>query len=371
MDAFRDIPDVRDGLRPVHRKLLLVMNDAGLLPDGPYRRSATIVGEVRQRFPSQGARSTYNALVGMVRDFELRYPLLEGQGNFGSIEGDPVADSLYTEARLANAGAAMLADGQNPVGSGDGEAEPSVLPSTFPNLLANGAWSGKTIVPPHNLREVASAVMHLIDYPNASSADIRAHISGPDFPTGACIEDAGSIREYQDTGRGRIAVRARVEIETTSGATRIIVTEIPYRIDAAAMLMNIADAVRDGSVDGISGLRNEFGRNGLRIVIEPKAGVDPHGLLEQLYARTLMESTLTIELVALVPDSRTGALSPRTMPLKELLEHYIAHRVRAIAHRTSSNADASRADHMQLLKAEITRVAAMFGDERRTKITGA
>jgi DNA gyrase subunit A len=371
MDALRDIPDVRDGLRPVHRKLLLVMNDAGLLPDGPYRTSAKIVGEVRQRFPPQGKRSAYNALVGMVRDFELRYPLLDGQGNFGSIDGDPTADSLYTEARLTNVGAAMLADGQNPVGSRDEEGEPGVLPSTFPNLLANGVWSGKSIVPPHNLREVAAAIAHLIDDPDATSADIRAHISGPDFPTGACIHGVRAIQDYQDTGRGRITVRARVEIEASSDATSIVVTEIPYRVDAVAVVSNIADAVRDRRVEGIGGLRNESDRSGLRLVIELKAGVDPHGLLKQLYARTLMESTLTIELIALVPDSRTGVLSPRTMPLKEVLEHYITHRVHAVARRTSANAGASRADHMQVVKEEITRVAAALGDERRTQITGA
>jgi len=367
MDPVR-LPDVRDGLRPVHRKLLSVMNDAGLLPDGPYQRSARIVDDVRRRFPPQGTHSAYNALVRMVRDFELRYPLADGQGNFGSIEGDPAAASPYTEARLTKVGAAMSADGLNPT---DGSAEPVVLPSTFPNMLANGAWDATATIPPHNLREVVSAVTHLIDHPSATAADLQAHIRGPDFPTGACIHGLGGIREYQETGRGRIVLRARAEIDTSWEATRIVVTEIPYRTDVASMLESIANSVRDGRLEGISDLRNESNRDGLRLVIVPKSGVDAHGLMKRLYMRTPMQATLTVALIALVPDSRTGVPTPRTMPLKEMLEHYIAHRVRAIARRPTSDRGASSFAQMQIVKEELARVAAAFGDDRRTEITSA
>src|SRR5690349_6258849 len=201
-ESLRTIPDARDGLRPVERRILTVMHERGLLPGAPYRRSAKIIGEVRQRFPGQGWRSAYNALVRLAQDFAIRYPLIDGQGNFGSIEGDPAADASYTEARLTPFGAALVGDSGHSIEEGEKSAGPSVLPSNVPNLLVNGAFTNETSIPPHNLREVVSALVHLIDHPDAPASDLQAHIKGPDFPTGACIQGLTSIREYQETGRG-------------------------------------------------------------------------------------------------------------------------------------------------------------------------
>jgi len=364
-ETFRTVPDARDGLRPVDRRILLVMNERGLLPDAPYRRSATIIGEVRQRFPGQGWRSAYNALVRMVQDFALRYPLIDGQGNFGSIEGDPAADANYTEARLTALGAAMLADGPPSVDAGVEAMGPGVFPSNVPNLLINGAFTNATSIPPHNLGEVVSALIHLIDHPDATVSDLRAHIQGPDFPTGGCIEERTGIRDYRETGRGEITVRAQTQIEWFQDTTRIVVTDVPYRVNVATMIESIANEVRARRIEGIADLRNESSRYGLRTVIGLKPGVNPDALLRQLYARTPMQSTFAVALVALVADPRTGQLVARTMSLKELLECYIAHRDEAIARRTNG---ASRHERMQMLKEELSRIATAFGDRRRTEI---
>jgi len=366
LGTLRNIPDARDGLRLVDRRILFVMNEMGLLPDRPCRRSATIVGAVRQRFPGQGWRSAYNALVRMTQDFELRYPLLEGNGNFGSIHGDPAADANYTEACLTPLGAAMVADGHTSVDAGDPTIEPGALPSNVPNLLVNGAFTNATHIPPHNIREVVSALTHLIDHPDATASDLQAHIKGPDFPTGACIHGLTGIRDYQETGRGEITIRARTEIETSQDATQIIITDIPYRVSASSLIERIACEVRGRRIEGVSDLRDESDRDGLRMVIGLKPGVNPDALLRDLYARTTMQSTFTIALVALVADPQTGKRVARTMSLKELLERYIAHRDEAIARRTN---DVDRALRMEILREELRRVAATFGDRRRTQIT--
>ena len=364
-ETFRNVPDARDGLRPVDRRILLVMNERGQLPDAPYRRSATIIGEVRQRFPGQGWRSAYNALVRMVQDFALRYPLIDGQGNFGSIDGDPAADANYTEARLTPFGAAMLAGGPTVAHPGDETTGPSVFPSAVPNLLVNGASTNATNIPPHNLREVVSALTHLIDHPDATVGDLQAHIQGPDFPTGACIQGLSGIRNYQETGRGEITVRAHTEIETPENGARIVVTDVPYRVNVASLVERIAEEVRARRIDGVSDLHNESDWDGLRIVIRLKPGANPDALLRQLYARTPMESTFAVALTALVPDPRTGELVARAMSLKELLERYIAHRDESIARRTPG---VTRPERMPILKEELRRIAATLGDKRRTEI---
>ena len=365
-ETFRTVPDARDGLRPVDRRILLVMNEQDQFPDVPYRRSARIIGEVRQRFPGQGWRSAYNALVRMTQDFTLRYPLIDGQGNFGSIHGDPAADANYTEARLTPLGAAMHAGGRSSLDAGDAATGPGVLPSAIPNLLINGAFTNATNIPPHNLREVVSALTHLIDHPDAPVGDLQAHITRPDFPMGACIEGVSGIRDYEETGCGEITVRAHTEIEISEEETRLIVTDVPYRVDVSTMIVRIAEALRVRRIEGIADLRDESDPGGLRIVIGLKPGVNPDALLRQLYARTPMQSTIPVALVALVPDPRTGELVPRTMSLKELLECYIAHRDEVIARRTNGVA---RHERMQILKEELGRVAITFGDRRRTEIS--
>jgi DNA gyrase subunit A len=367
-ETLRTVPDARDGLRPVDRRILFVMNERGLLPDAPYRKSGTIIGEVRQRFPGQGWRSGYNALVRMAQDFAIRYPLIDGQGNFGSVEGDPAADASYTEARLTPFGAAILADGRTSIDAGDEQAGPSVFPSNVPNLLVNGAFTNETSIPPHNLREVVSALIHLIDHPDAAADDLQAHIKGPDFPTGASIHGPTGIRDYQETGRGELTVRANTEIETSDGTTRIIVTDVPYRVNWASMVERIADEVRARRIEGITDLRNESDLESLRIVIDLKPGVNPDALLRQLYARTPMEATFAVALTALVTDPRTGEQVARTMSLKELLERYIAHRGEAITRRTNG---VSAEERMQTLKDELRQIDATFGDRRRTEITNS
>jgi DNA gyrase subunit A len=363
-ESFRTIPDARDGLRPVERRILSVMYERGLLPGAPYRRSAKIIGEVRQRFPGQGWRSAHNALVRMAQDFALRYPLIDGQGNFGSIEGDPAADANYTEARLTPLGAAIVADGLAADAASDDAAEPRVLPSSVPNLLINGAFTNATSIPPHNLREVVSALTHLIEHPDATARDIQSHIKGPDFPTGGCIQGLTGVRDYQETGRGEITVRAQTEIEWSGSAAQIVVTDIPYRVNVASMVWRIAEEVRARRIEGIRDLRNESGRDEMRIVIALKPGVDPDSLLRQLYARTPMQSTFSVALTALVTDPASGELVSRAMSLKELLDCYISHRDEAIARRTNG---VSRRERMQILKEELHRIA--DGDERRTEIT--
>jgi DNA gyrase subunit A len=344
------LPDVRDGLKPVHRRVLYAMNELGLVPGRPYKKSATVVGDVLGKYHPHGDQSVYDALVRMVQDFSLRYPLIDGQGNFGSVEGDPAAAYRYTESRLTSIATEMLADiDKNTVdfvpNFDDRLQEPSVLPSGVPNLVVNGssgiAVGMATNIPPHNLKEVVSALLMLIDSPDASFADIRKHIKGPDFPTAGFIYGKQGIKDYQETGRGRIVMRARAVIEENERGSKsqIVVTEIPYQVNSAKLVEDIANLVHEKKLEGISALRNESDRDGLRIVMELKRDAIPKVVLNQLYKHTAMQSTFGVIMLALVPDAQTGRLVPKVMPLKEVLLHYIEHRHTVIVRRAQFELD--------------------------------
>jgi DNA gyrase subunit A len=346
----RALPDVRDGLKPVHRRVLYAMNELGLVPGRPYKKSATVVGDVLGKYHPHGDSSVYDALVRMVQDFSLRYPLIDGQGNFGSIEGDSAAAYRYTEARVMPIAMELLADlDKNTVdyvpNFDDRLTEPGVLPSGVPNLLVNGssgiAVGMATNIPPHNLRETINAIIQLVDNPEMTPGEIRKFIKGPDFPTGGYIYGRAGITDYQETGRGRIVVRARAVIEEkeSSNKSQIVVTEIPYQVNSANLVKNIADLVRDKKLEGISDLRNESDRDGLRIVIELKRDAIPRVVLNQLFKHTQLQTTFGVIMLALVPDPTTRRLVPKIMPLKEVLEHYITHRHEVIVRRAQFELD--------------------------------
>ncbi|HKW49069.1 MAG TPA: DNA topoisomerase (ATP-hydrolyzing), partial [Gemmatimonadaceae bacterium] len=339
----RALPDVRDGLKPVHRRILYAMNDLGLVPNRPFKKSATVVGDVLGRFHPHGDSAVYDALVRMVQDFSLRYPLVDGQGNFGSMDGDAAAAYRYTEARLTPIAMEMLADiDKNTVDFApnfdDRLQEPKVLPAAFPNLLINGssgiAVGMATNIPPHNLREVVDAVLHLIDNPEATVADLRKIVKGPDFPTGAYIYGRQGIKDYQETGRGRIVMRARAVIEEheRGNKSQIVVTEVPYQVNRENLVKAIAELVREKKLEGISDLRHES-TDETRIVIELKRDAIPRVVLNQLYKHTSMQSTFGVIMLALVPDPTTKQLVPKVMPLREMLEHFITHRHEVIVRR--------------------------------------
>jgi DNA gyrase subunit A len=346
----RALPDVRDGLKPVHRRVLYAMNELGLVPGRPYKKCATVVGDVLGKYHPHGDQSVYDALVRMVQEFSLRYPLVDGQGNFGSIEGDSAAAYRYTEAKLAPIAMELLSDlDKNTVDYGpnfdDRLEEPTVMPAGIPNLVVNGssgiAVGMATNIPPHNLRETVAAIIHLVDHPDATSADLRKFIKGPDFPTGGYIYGRAGIADYQDTGRGRIVVRARAVIEEkeSSNKSQIVITEIPYQVNSARLLENIAELVRDKKLEGISDLRNESNREGMRMVIELKRDAIPRVVLNQLYKHTQLQTTFGVIMLALVPDPTTRRLVPKIMPMKEVLEHYIAHRHEVIVRRAQFELD--------------------------------
>jgi DNA gyrase subunit A len=346
----RALPDVRDGLKPVHRRVLFAMNELGLVPGRPYKKSATVVGDVLGKYHPHGDQSVYDALVRMVQDFSLRYPLVDGQGNFGSVEGDPAAAYRYTESRLTPIAMELLADiDKNTVdyvpNFDDRLEEPSVLPSGIPNLMVNGssgiAVGMATNIPPHNLREVAAAIVHLIDHPESTPGDLRKFIKGPDFPTGGYIYGRQGIKDYQETGRGRIVMRARAVIEEkeSSNKSQIVITEIPYQVNSAKLMEDIAALVRDKKLEGISDLRNESDREGLRIVIELKRDAIPRVVLNQLYKHTQLQTTFGVIMLALVPDPTTRRLVPKVMAMKEVLEHYVEHRHEVIVRRAQFELD--------------------------------
>jgi DNA gyrase subunit A len=346
----RALPDVRDGLKPVHRRVLYAMNELGLVPGRPYKKSATVVGDVLGKYHPHGDASVYDALVRMVQDFSLRYPLVDGQGNFGSVEGDPAAAYRYTEARLTPIAIELLADiDKNTVdftpNFDDRLTEPSVMPAGIPNLVVNGssgiAVGMATNIPPHNLREVVAAIVHLIDNPEATAGELRKFIKGPDFPTGGYIYGREGIKDYQETGRGRIVMRARAVIEEkeSSNKSQIVVTEIPYQVNSAKLMEDIAGLVRDKKLEGISDLRNESDRDGLRIVIELKRDAIPRVVLNQLYKHTQLQTTFGVIMLALVPDKTTRRLVPKIMPMKEVLEHYVEHRHEVIVRRAQFELD--------------------------------
>ncbi len=347
----RALPDVRDGLKPVHwRVLYSMLNDLGLVPGRPYKKSATVVGDVLGKYHPHGDTSVYDALVRMVQVFSLRYPLVDGQGNFGSLDGDPAAAYRYTEARLTPIAMELLADiDKNTVDFApnfdDRLVEPTVLPAGIPNLVVNGssgiAVGMATNIPPHNLREVATALVHLIDHPETTPSELRKFIKGPDFPTGGYIYGREGIKDYQETGRGRVVMRARAVIEEkeSSGKAQIVVTEVPYQVNPAKVVEDIAHLVRDGKLQGISDLRNESDREGIRVVIELKRDAIPRVVLNQLYKHTQMQATFGVIMLALVPDPTTRQLVPKVMPLREILQHYIDHRHEVITRRTQFDLD--------------------------------
>ena len=378
----RALPDVRDGLKPVHRRVLYAMNELGLVPGRPYKKSATVVGDVLGKYHPHGDSSVYDALVRMVQDFSLRYPLVDGQGNFGSVDGDPAAAYRYTEARLTRVATEMLADiDKNTVDFApnfdDRLEEPTVLPSGLPNLVINGssgiAVGMATNIPPHNLREVAAAVMAMIDDPAITIDDIRTKIAGPDFPTGAYIYGKAGIKDYLETGRGKIVMRARAAIEENEKGSKsqIVVTELPYQVNKARLVEDIAHLVRDKKLEGISDLRDESDRDGMRVVIELKRDAIPRVVLNQLYKHTTMQSTFGVIMLALVPDPTTKRLVPKVMGMREVLEHFVAHRHEVIVRRTQFDLDkAKEREHiLEGLKIAVDNIDAVIKIIRAAKDT--
>jgi DNA gyrase subunit A len=348
----RALPDVRDGLKPVHRRVLYAMNELGLVPGRAYKKSATVVGDVLGKYHPHGDQSVYDALVRMVQDFSLRYPLVDGQGNFGSVDGDPAAAYRYTESRLTKVAVEMLTDiDKNTVDFApnfdDRLEEPTVLPSALPNLVVNGsagiAVGMATNIPPHNLREVAAAITAMIDDPALPTEAIRGLVKGPDFPTGAFIYGRAGIQDYLETGRGKVIMRARAVIEEkeSSNKSQIVVTELPYQVNRANLVANIAELVRDKKIEGVSDLRDESDAQ-TRIVIELKRDAIPKVVLNQLYKHTSMQSTFGVIMLALVPDPATKRLVPKVMGMREVLQHWIAHRHEVIVRRTQFDLDKAK-----------------------------
>ena len=336
----RALPDVRDGLKPIHRRILYTMYESNLTSDKPFRKSATAVGDIMGRYHPHGDTSIYDALVRMAQDFSMRYMLVSGHGNFGSIDGDPPAHMRYTEARLSKISDEMLRDIDKETVNWDPNydetrKQPRVLPSRFPNLLVNGssgiAVGMTTNIPPHNLTEVINAVVCVMKNPEAELDDIMEHISGPDFPTRGIIMGRAGIRAAYATGRGRIHVRARTEMEEFSqGRTRIIVTELPYQVNKARLLESIADNVKNKRIDGLSAMRDESDRDGMRIVIELKRDANVQVVLNRLYTQTQMQTTFAIVMLALVDDQS----QPRILSLRQMLDEYITFQREIIRRRT-------------------------------------
>jgi len=335
----RALPDVRDGLKPVHRRILYAMHELGLVPGRPYKKAATVVGDVLGKYHPHGDIAVYDSLVRMVQDFSLRYPLIDGQGNFGSVDGDSAAAYRYTEARLTRVAMTMLEDiDKNTVAFvpnfDDRLQEPTVLPGRLPNLLVNGsagiAVGMTTNIPPHNLSEVVQAIVHLVDHPNATIKDIRKFVKGPDFPTGAIIYGREGIKECYEKGRGRIVIRARAiaEEKESTGKQQIVVTEFPYQVSPERVHEQIRDLVLAKKLEGISDVRNESDKEGIRLVIELKRDVIPMVVLNQLYKHTQMQQTFGAIMLALVDGT------PIELTLLELLQYFIEHRHTVITRRT-------------------------------------
>ena len=334
----RALPDVRDGLKPVHRRILYTMDENSLYPDKPYRKCADTVGSVLGRYHPHGDASVYDALVRMAQDFSLRYPLVDGHGNFGSIDGDPAAAYRYTESRMSKVSMEMLADIDKETvdfvpNYDDRLKEPEVLPSKIPNLLVNGsdgiAVGMATNIPPHNLKEVCDGICYLIDNPDAELADLMEYVKGPDFPTGGIVMGRSGIRAAYATGRGKIILRSRAEIEEEkNGKFKIVVTEIPYQVNKARLIMSIAELIKNKRIEGISDLRDETGRDGLRIVIELKREANPQVVLNQLYSYTQMQITFGAIMLAICDGQ------PKVLSLKEMMGEYINFQKEVITRRT-------------------------------------
>ena len=336
----RALPDVRDGLKPVHRRILYAMYEDGLTSDKPFKKSATCVGDVLGRYHPHGDASVYGAMVRLAQNFSMRYMLVDGHGNFGSVDGDPPAAYRYTEARLSKISNEMLRDIDKETVDWDPNfdetrKEPRVLPSRFPNLLVNGssgiAVGMATNIPPHNLKEVINACVCVLENPEATLADLMQHITGPDFPTRGIIMGRSGIRQAYATGRGKVVVRARTEFEEHGqGRTRIIVTELPYQVNKRQLIKNIADQVHDKRLDGISDLRDETDRNGMRVVIELKRDANPQVVLNRLFAQTAMQTTFSINMLALVNNQT----QPKILSLRHILDEYLTFQEDIIVRRT-------------------------------------
>ena len=336
----RALPDVRDGLKPVHRRILYGMYEDGLTYDKAFRKCATAVGDVLGRYHPHGDASVYDALVRLAQDFSLRHPLIDGHGNFGSVDGDPPAAYRYTEARLSKLSNEMLRDIEKDTVNWDpnfdeSRKEPRVLPSRFPNLLVNGssgiAVGMATNIPPHNLREVIGACICVLDNPEATLSDLMAHVKGPDFPTRGIIMGRSGIRAAYATGRGKIVVRARHEFEEFGhDRIRIIITELPYQVNKRMLIKNMADQVEDKRLEGISDIRDESDRNGMRIVIELKRDANPQVVMNRLFAQTALQSSFAINMLALVDDQK----QPKILSLRHMIDEYLQFQKEIIVRRT-------------------------------------
>ena len=336
----RALPDVRDGLKPVHRRILYAMYEDNLTSDKPFKKSATCVGDVLGRYHPHGDASVYDALVRLAQDFSMRYTLVDGHGNFGSVDGDPPAAYRYTEARLSKISNEMLRDIEKDTVDWDpnfdeSRKEPRVLPCRFPNLLVNGssgiAVGMATNIPPHNLREVIGACICVLDNPDATLADLMEHVQGPDFPTKGIIMGRAGIRAAYATGRGRVVVRARHEFEEFgNNRTRIIITELPYQVNKRMLIKNMADQVEDKRLEGISNIQDETDRNGMRIVIELKRDANPQVVLNRLFAQTQLQSSFAINMLALVQNQS----QPKILSLRHIIDEYLAFQEEIIVRRT-------------------------------------
>ncbi len=336
----RALPDVRDGLKPVHRRILYTMYESGLTSDKPFKKSATCVGDVLGKYHPHGDASVYDAMVRLAQNFSMRYMLVDGHGNFGSVDGDPPAAYRYTEARMSKLSNEMLRDIDKDTVNWDpnfdeSRKEPRVLPSRFPNLLVNGssgiAVGMATNIPPHNLTEVINACVAVLDDPEINMVDLMEHISGPDFPTGGIIMGRSGIRAAYATGRGKVVVRARTEFEEfNKDRVRVIVTELPYQVNKRQLIKNIADQVKDKRLDGISDLRDETDRNGMRIVIELKKDANPQVVLNTLFKQTALQSSFGIIMLALVDDQK----QPKILSLRQIIDQYLAFQMEVLTRRT-------------------------------------
>ena len=336
----RALPDVRDGLKPVHRRILYTMYEGNLTSDKPFKKSVTCVGDVLGHYHPHGDSSVYDAMVRLAQNFSMRYMLVDGHGNFGSVDGDPPAAYRYTEARLSKISNEMLRDIEKETVDWDpnfdeSRKEPRVLPSRFPNLLVNGssgiAVGMATNIPPHNLREVIDATICVLDNPDAGINDLMEHVKGPDFPTKGIIMGRSGIRAAYATGRGKIILRARTEFEEfNKGRIRIIVSELPYQVNKRQMIKNMADQVKDKRLEGISDIRDETDRNGMRIVIELKKDANPQVVLNKLFIQTAMQTTFSVNMLALVDDQK----QPKILSLRNVLDEYIAFQEQVIIRRT-------------------------------------
>ncbi len=378
----RALPDVRDGLKPVHRRILYTMYESGLTSDKPFKKSATCVGDVLGKYHPHGDASVYDAMVRLAQDFSMRYMLVDGHGNFGSVDGDPPAAYRYTEARMSKLCNEMLRDIDKDTVNWDpnfdeSREEPRVLPSRFPNLLVNGssgiAVGMATNIPPHNLGEVIDACVCVLDNPDAGLHELMEHVKGPDFPTKGIIMGRSGIRAAYATGRGKVVVRAKAEFEEFGkDRTRIIVTELPYQVNKRQLLKNIAEQVKDKRLEGISDLRDETDRNGMRMVIELKRDANPQVVLNKLYKQTALQSNFSIIMLALVDDQK----QPRILSLRQILDEYLAHQEEVTRRRTEYDLRKAR-ERAHLLQGliiaqdnidEVIRIIRSAYDDAREKL---